>query len=255
MMASCKNTKTTEPTPEEVQQQKVALADSVLSYMDTLADLYFDAASNSFMLKSMELTDAEKMVKPDYLLDPSVANTCVTKSQKINALAIYSVDNSVRKIFGLPCEEVKEVITKLAAEVNHPIDMDLFMSDFPTSEIVKREYEICKERGDLAYFWQFQFAIIAETSYVIVNNPELFFSRITEEQWQAYRSRTEAIVKAVSELAQYDEEMAALEDFRIKSRITSKEEWEKSNVSLESAIQFRISNRDKYIARRNALLQ
>jgi len=254
-MVSCKNARNSEPTPEDIQTQKQALADSVLSDIDTLADLYFEAASNCFMLKSMELTDAEKMVKQDYLLDPSVANTLVTKSQKINALAAYSVDYSVRKIFGLPCEEVKEVITKLASEVNHPIDMDLFMSDSPTSEIVKQEYKICKERGDLAYFWQFQFAIIAETSYVILNNPELFFSRITEEQWQAYRSRNEAIVEAISELAQYDEEMATLEDFRIKTRITSQEEWDNSDVTLESAKQFRIANKDKYIARRNALLQ
>lgn len=204
----------------------------------------------------MELTDKEKMVKPDYLLDPSVAATLVTKTQKVNALAIYSIELGVRKIYDMPQEETKEAITKLAVEVNHPIDVDLLMGDASTAEKIKREYEICKEHGDLAYFWQFQYAIVSEMSYVVSNDPEIFFSKITEEQWQKFISRFWAIVNTVEKLAIYDDEMSQLWKFRNKYNTqSSSEQTKRVNRTKESAKQFRIANKDKYIARSNALLQ
>jgi len=118
MMVSCKNTKTTEPTPEEIQAQKVALADSVLAEIDAFADEYMLASDNAFFIADYELTEEEKLVKPDYLLEPSFANTLVTKSQKVNALAFYLADIQVRKLYDMPMEEAKEVIAKLAIELN-----------------------------------------------------------------------------------------------------------------------------------------
>jgi len=259
-MVSCKNNKksaqTQEPTQEEVQEMKQALADSVLAEIDAFAEEYFDASSKSFKLKMFELTDAEKMIKPDYLLDPSVANNLVTRSQKINALAIFVSEQGIRKIYDMPLEETKEVIVKLAAEVNHPSDVDFLTSDVATSEKMKKEYEICKERGELSYFWQFQHAIVVETSYIMTQNPELFFSKITEEQWQAYNKKTNAHNKAIRELAKYDREMAdVLELFNQTRVFSSDEEKTVVNTSIESAKQFRITNKDKFIAHRNALLQ
>jgi len=66
----------------------------------------------------------------------------------------------------------------------------LLILKMPLSEKIKKEYEACRERGDLAYFWQFQYAIMIETGYIIAHNPELFFSKITEEQWQAFVIKT-----------------------------------------------------------------
>jgi len=178
MMVSCKN-KTNEPAPEEIEAQKVALADSVLAEIDSLSEQYFDASTKSFKLKEVELTEDEKLVKPDYLLDPSVADTLITKVQKVNALAIYSVELGIRKMYDMPTEEIKEVLLKLAADVNHPIDVDFLISNATSSEKLKKEYEVCKERGDIAYFWQFEEAVITEIEYVIAQNPELFINKIS----------------------------------------------------------------------------
>jgi len=253
---SCKNAKTTAHTPEEIQQQKQALADSVLADIDALAEQFYDTQSQSFMFKSMELTEDEIMVKPDYFLAPSVANTLVTKEQKINALAIYSVELAVRKIYNMPYDDVKECITKLAAELNHPLDVEFLTSDIATSEKIKRAYDICKERGDLAYFWQSQYALMSETSYIISQNPELFYSKITDEQWRTFCSRFCTIEKAVEKLAEYDEEMSQLLEFNNKFEpYASEEEMDITNQNIETVIQFHITNKDKYIDRRNALLQ
>jgi len=256
MTVSCKNAKTTEPTTEEVQAQKVALADSVLAEIDALAERYYDTQSKSFSFRALELTDAEKMVKPDYLLNPSVASTLVTKSQKVNALAMYIVDKGVRMLFDMPLDETNDAIAKLVTEINHPIDLEFLTSDATVAEEIKREYDVCKERGDLAYFWQFHYAFMTEVSYIIAQDPNLFFSKITDEQSQVLHSRFSTLLIEVEELAKYDEEMSQLLEFRKKYKMfPSNEDGDSIMQNTETAKQYFIANKDKFIACRNALLQ
>lgn len=254
-MVSCNN-KPQEPTQEEIQAQKQALADSVLAEIDAIADEYFIVSENCFQTKGFELTEKEKQIKPDYLLDPAEASKFVTKSQKVNAMAVYLQELAVREIYGMPTQETKEVITKLAAEVNFRFDIDKYDANVPLSERIKANYEYCKENGDLASFWQFEYANIFEINYIIAQNSALFFSKISEEQWKFFCQSKAAGISAIKELAKYDEEMASLLEFRNKyTPFSSDEEREKIDSSIESAKQFREANKDKYIALRNAMLQ
>jgi len=256
MMVSCKNAKNVDPTQEEIQEQRVALADSVLAEIDSLTAQLLDVWEKSFDLGCFVLTPAEKAVKPDYLLDPAAADTLVRKSQKINAMAYYIVDNVIRKLYDMPIEETKAAIAKLAADLNHPIDADFMTSDAPRAEKIKKEYEVCKERGDVAYFWQFQNAIITETCYVTSQNPELFFSKMTEDQWQNFRKRIETIEESLLRLAQYDEEMAQLYDIVVNYKsFSSIEARNDIDKSVETAKNYRIANKNKFSVRRNFLLQ
>jgi len=259
-MVSCKNnskkSQSQKPTPEEVREKKQALADSVLADIDEYAEMYADAASKSFRLQAMELTDEEKMLKPDYLLDASFATNLVTKSQKINALVIYIIEDGVRKIYDMPREEVQEVIAKLAADVNFPFETSYMVGDSPVSDKIRARYNALKERGELSIFWQFESVLIEELDYIICQNPDLFLSKITDEQWREYYVRKSSRIKALEELAKYDDEAAQLMEFRRKYRIsTSDEERERLNQTVASAKQSRIANKEKFIARRNALLQ
>jgi len=118
-MVSCKNNKKSqnqEPTPEEIQAQKVALADSVLVQIDAIYENFQKASEESFKIGELILTEEESMIKPDYLLEPSFANTLVTKSQKVNALGIYLMDLAARIIYDMPLDETKEVITSICPE-------------------------------------------------------------------------------------------------------------------------------------------
>jgi len=258
MTVSCKNAKKSAPTQEEIAAQKQALADSVLAEIDSLTDHFFDVSSKSFILNTLGLTTAEKMVKPDYLLDPALVGNFVTKTQKVNALAFYIVDYGVRRLYDMPQEENKEAIAKLAADLNHPIDIDFMTSKEPGSEKLKirKEYEICRERGDVAYFWHFQNAVMVETGYVMSQNPEIFLSKITEEQWQCFCARMSDGMKAVEELAPYDEEMAQIKENRSKNRVAaSDEERVRRDNSKEAALQYYLSHKDEYAAIRNSILQ
>jgi len=258
-MVSCKNNKKTqsqEPTQEEVQEMKQALADSVLAEIDAIVDEYCIAFENDFRFRGFELTEAEKLIKPDYLLDPSVSNELITKSQKINAIAFYMVDLGVRILYDMPVDEAKETIAKLASDVNIPIDLNDYDINIPRSERTRNQYNMLKENEEVTYFWQFHNAAIKETYYIIVQNPELFFSKITEEQWQQYVKRTNEKNKAMRELAKYDEEMAAvLEIFNQNRVVSSDEEKAKVSASIETHKRHLIANKDKFIENRNALLQ
>jgi|GEM_PF-1803018 len=256
-VASCKtNKKTIEPTQEEVQEMKQALADSVLSQIDAFAEKYWTAYDKSFSLKAIELSDKEKMVKPDFLLDPSVANNLVTKSQKTNALAMYVMDIAICKAYDMPYENRKEAAIKLATELNVPFDMEYTTSNEPASEIIKAIYNACKERGDVSLFWQFENAIVTEGIYILSQNPELFLSRITEEQWESWAVVKETRLAALKKLSKYDEEMAQLWELTEKNKPV---DYAEDNYSidhmLEVAKQYYIANKERFSTLRNALLQ
>ncbi len=254
MMVSCKS-RQSEPTPEEIQAQKVALADSVLAEIDAFADEYFVASGNAFRLGNFELTEEEKMVKPDYLLDPSFANTLATKSQKVNALAYYITDLSVRTIYDMPLEETKEVIAQLALELNHQVDVNIYTDyEMPLSEKIRKEYEACKERGDVAYFWQFQNAILRETKYLLSKNADMFFNKISDAQVAEFDRRWDNFIDAVKVLSESDDEMRlVLDNTYIPS---NREEFDNMYYSSkEAAKEMYKSNKFQFIERRNALLQ
>jgi len=156
----------------------------------------------------------------------------------------------------MPRNDGQEAIAKLVADLNYPFDAEFAVNNNPVSEKIKARYNAFKERGELASFWGFEVAFIAEIDYVMVHNPDLFFSKISEEQWQQYYLRKKARLKALETLAKYDDEVALLLKFRNDYRISSSDQQRESvNQSKESAKQFRIANKDKFIAKRNALLQ
>ena len=51
----------------------------------------------------------------------------VTKSQKMNALAILMMERPIRMAYGMPIEEINEVIARFAAEVNYPVSFPIFI--------------------------------------------------------------------------------------------------------------------------------
>jgi len=203
---SCKNQnkKITTLTAEQLQEQEVALADSVLAILDGYAQEYQDYIDDSFKLGQLELTSKEKLIKPDFLLDADAVNLVVTRSQKINVVAIYLIQRPVRELYGMPVKEITANVVKLAADIGYPIDNDIFSSELSLSQEVKREYDRCKENGDVPLFWQLQRAIIITSLYIVSRDPEMFLDRITPQEWTSFYNRAIVTFKAAALLAQYD---------------------------------------------------
>lgn len=200
-----------ETSADEVAASVKVLTDSILTLIDDLALKYMQADSHADLniaeIIAGSLTEEEKLVRPDYLLEADSVKILLTKSQKVNALAILLVERPLRLAYSLPTKDTDAEIMRLCAELNHPLDLE-DEKDMPLPERIRRNYEICRENGDLDYFWQFCFACQNTTLYLISNNPEPFFRVVSEEQRMAYRQRMDACVDAACALAPYDEDIA-----------------------------------------------
>lgn len=208
-----------ETSSASVEAQKCAIADSILVLFDSYAKEYGDIPQSE-MAVDFKLSDKEKLVKPTYLLDPEIASTMVTKQQKINALAILLVETQVRKAYDLPTDKSSEAIIKLSTELNTPIDLEDAMNfDIPASEKARTIYQTCKERGDLSYFWRFNFALVTEMEYIIANNPDIFFKNVSEENLAFYAERNKSLSAGIRQLAKYDSEMNQLNEFIMSNMV------------------------------------
>ena len=125
MFAACGGNK----TAQNVEQE-----DSVKSFeqeqIEASIKMHFDSlASELGKLKQLpvvakdgqiSLTEEEKQVKPDYLLDLAVADNAMTLSEKYRVLSAIEVDKEVAKLYEMPVDDYDKVIGKLAAEINDP---------------------------------------------------------------------------------------------------------------------------------------
>lgn len=259
LVVSCKNNgkkSSGRKITTEVQEQKQEVADSVLTLIDEFEAEFLKLSDEGLKLPELfVLTDAEKAIKPDYLLDPAQANLMVTRLQKINALAYYTVEYGIRDSYDMPLEEIKEAMAKLSAEVNFAIDMDYLKSDASESDKISKLYESCKENGDLESFWQFQCALIFHTDYIIASNPDLYIPKISEEGLKQFNLRLEYVNDAATALAPYDKDMAALlKEIKEWDLLTSESDWDAAFATESTTAQFYIANKQAIVERRNRML-
>ena len=253
MTVSCKNNKNAEADAEVVEAAKTILADDVLATLDEYAKNCVDETGNVNIpeIISSNLTEEEKLVKPDYLLEAEEANALVTKSQKVAALAILHIERNIRQAYGVSTDETDATIAHLTAELNDPISADDHNKLTP-SEKVKKTYEQCKENGDVSYFWQFVLALQTEFDYLISKNIDVVFRNLTEEQYQSVRKRFFAVADAVRTLAEYDPEVKqAWDAYNAGGKIVD----DVPNETMEDAKNFFKEMKDTIAARRAALLK
>lgn len=262
MTVSCKNSNSKKSekqgeTKDIVAVAKVILADDVLATIDQLAETYITSAEPGDILSQVvsDLNDKEKLLKPDYLLDPAETYNLLTRKQKINALGTMLPERIVREAYDLPMDEFKAAAARLMADVNFPISMDMVNKEIPFSERVKKAYEVCKERGDLSYFWQFEFAVINSTFYLISRNPDLFLRNVTEEQYLAFDKRFRSLRSALLELAKYDEEIAGVVEMHDKHKSAGNDELDERYGTFEGFKQQIVDKKDIYAAVRNEMLK
>ena len=262
MTVSCKNNnkkaaKTAEANAEVVEAAKTILADDVLATIDELVQAYINADGGEIAYEEIiasSLTEEEKLIKPDYLLEASRANEMVTKSQKLNTLAILLVERPIRIAYGMPTEGTDEVIAHFIADVNSPVNLD-GNKDLTLSEKLKKAYEFYKERGDVADFWQsYGLASVTELGYLISKNTDAFFRNINEDQYAAFLKRVTAVANAVRFLSEYDPEVKqAWDAFNAGGEVAT--DIDLSQETIEHAKIFFSEREEIFAARRANLLK
>lgn len=125
------------------------------------------------------LSDKEKMVKPDYLLSPSLASKAVTLAQKYSILEMLCVDRIVMELYDMPTGETDAQLARLLADINDPAMQTYVSSERNSgcafsaeahSKLVEDEYN--SNRAN--FFWQGESAALVETMYILTRDVDRF---------------------------------------------------------------------------------
>jgi len=131
------------------------------------------------------LSDKEKLVKPDYLLDPASTNNLVTLSQKYRAISMLAADLAIANLYEMPKVDYQEAIQRLLVDINdEPMktfasyDWDFIRNDpQPISDLVDGEY--AQDRA--VFFWDGMAASFVEQLYIVTRDIDKFMPMFTDE--------------------------------------------------------------------------
>ena len=248
-----KGAKTTEETTDSLKSfEQEQVEASIKMHIDSLAASLGELKQLPIVQdgeNGIKLTDAEKQVKPDYLLNPSVAENATTLAEKYRMLSALSVDKRIAALYEMPTEDYDKAITKLAADINDPSFKILDKEDNASvSETTQTLYDEMEKNGRLNYFWQLAAASLVEQLYLANQNSEKYLSTFTDEAAANTTCRIVLILDALKRLSLYDPEIAPVAEALAP--------LETLNATTVSELKSQIAEaKDKIIAAREALVK
>jgi hypothetical protein len=160
---------------------------------------------------TISLTKEEKQVKPDYLLPASAAEEATTLTEKYRMLSALTVDKAIAKLYEMPVEDYDKAISKLAADIDDP-SFKVLENNNDIFKTTTALYDAMNENGRINFFWQLAAASLVEELYVINQNADKFLSTFNDEAAAEVTYRIVLILDAMNQLAEYDPEIAPLND-------------------------------------------
>ncbi len=210
---SAKNADSADSVVKAFEQSQIEASikmnlDSIATELGKLKQLPFIQANGDGTFK---LTKNELKVKPDYLLDPAVAETATTLGDKYRLMSALDIDERVAKLYEMPTEDFDKAITKLAADINDPSFKGL--EDVGSiSETAQTLYDAMNENGRINYFWQIAAASIVEQLYLANQNPDKYLSTFTDETAANTTFRIVLVLDALNRLSKYDPDIQPIAD-------------------------------------------
>ena len=123
ILASCGGKKTDQPEAAQNEKsfEQEQIEASIKMHIDSIAAEIGQLKQFPFVQEGgLTLTNEEKQVKPEYLLNPSVAEEAATLSEKYRILSALSVDKKIASLYEMPTDEYDKAIAKLTADINDP---------------------------------------------------------------------------------------------------------------------------------------
>ncbi len=192
------------------------------------------------------LTDEEKQVKPDYLLDVAVIDNAITLSEKYRVLSALEVDKEVAKLYDMDTADIDKAITKLAADINDP-SFKAVEGKSGIYESAQELYDAMNENGRINYFWQIVASSLVEQLYVTSQNTDKFLTSFTDDAADKVTFRIILIQDALNRLTEYDPEISPVVDAIAPLSVLNATTVDEFKVQLAEAS-------EKIIAARNALV-
>lgn len=198
------------------EAEVIELEETVVNHLDSLANILCDStqlASYYSLLEpsSIELTDDQKLVKPDYLIENKDIESLVTLSEKYRAHAIAMVDSRVTKLYGMDnSSEFVSLIERLEAEIADKAISDMAANnhrDVFMPETYVQFYENMKEAKRLPYFYESTTAMVVETLYILSKTDDTLVSQLSDDQSQALVRHLNVVTDAIDVLSQTNPHM------------------------------------------------
>lgn len=221
-LPSCKNQnkQAAEQPKQELSQQDKYLVEELQANLESLAESAKQLKpmpAAKIVDGSVKLSTQEKLVKPDYLLDPACANDLVTLSQKYRAIGMLYSDRTIAELYEMSITDYKAALSKLVTEVNDPafqsVDLTKFKNkELPFDQMVSTVYDKEVEAGRLPYFWDLTAAAFVEQLYFATRNIDKFLTMFDDETASNITYNFILVHENVSRLVKYYPEMASLNE-------------------------------------------
>ncbi len=152
------------------------------------------------------LTKEEKQVKPDFLIDPAIADNATTLAEKYRALTAIQVDKQIAGLYEVATDDYDKAIAKLVADINDPSFKSLENTDniYETSSAL---YEAMKSNGRINYFWQMVATSLVEQLYVCAQKADTFLPAFNDDAAANTTFRIILLQDAIDRLTEYDPEI------------------------------------------------
>lgn len=191
---------------EQIEASIKLHLDSIAAEIGRLGQFPFLAVGED----GMALTNEEKRVKPNYLLDPDLAGGAATLSEMYRMLSALTVDERVAALYEMPTENYEKAIAKLLAGMDDSSFDVLKEDEGSIYEISQDVYDAMEKNGRINYFWQLASAALVEQLYVLSQNTNKFLSVFDDQAATNVTFRLIVVLDAVERLAQYDPEIQLL---------------------------------------------
>ena len=246
---TAQNAESAESVVKSFEQEQIEA--SIKMHVDSLASEIGKLKMVPFLQSDgnggIKLTKEELQVKPDYLLDPAVAENAAVLTEKYRLLSALDIDRRAAKLYEMPTEDYDKAITKLAADINDP-SFKILDSEGSVSETTQILYDEMEKNGRLNYFWQLAASSLVEQLYLANQNSDKYLSTFTDEAAAGTTFRVVLILDALKRLAQYDPEIVPVSE--------ALNPLEVLNATTVSELKSQLAEaKDKIIAARAALIK
>lgn len=221
---SCKNQKNKKIVKEvektEISEKEKNLTEELKANLKNLAESAKQLKTIAFIQKksdgSFTLTEDEKLVKPDYLVDPAVVDELVTLSQKYRCWTMLGVDKMVCELYDMPVTEYESAIARLIADLNDPAIDSFAGIDWNVDETVKAELDKFVDAeysaGRAPFMWDAVAASLVEQMYVITRNIDLFMPLFDDQSAADFTYNFVTVHERILDLMEFYPEMENLND-------------------------------------------
>ncbi len=220
ILPSCKNQSKKKAAQEagttEISQKEKLVTEELKLNLQALSESVGKMKSVPFIYSSngsVKLSPKEKLVKPEYLLDPALVADLVTLTQKYRAVAMLSVDKAVAELYDLPVKEYEENTAKVAMDINDAA-LKTFAEKLQANQGVGEAftdfYDAEIEANRAPFFWEAMAAGMVEQLFVCTKNLEKFLGMFDDQSASDVTYNFVCVHEGIKSLIEFYPEMESL---------------------------------------------